>query len=183
VKSALATANVATAAQDVELAQVAILTAVMNQDGEGSTDFQKYARKRLVAMGVVEPNEDEKAAMEQAAEQQSQQPDPTMILTEAQSAALKGAAMKDAASAQKIMADIINEKAAALIDAFNAETNRIKAFMSKDAPVPADTSEKVAPVIDQAVTEALASPDVLPPAPRIRRGYEVPAEQPVEQAA
>jgi hypothetical protein len=183
VKSALATANVATAAQDVELAQVAILTAVMNQDGEGSTDFQKYARKRLVAMGVVEPNEDEKAAMEQAAEQQSQQPDPTMILTEAQSAALKGAAMKDAASAQKIMADIINEKAAALIDAFNAETNRIKAFMSKDAPVPADTSEKVAPVIDQAVTEALASPDVLPPAPRIRRGYEVSAEQPVDQAA
>jgi hypothetical protein len=52
VKSMLGTAQIATEANDQELAQVAILTAVMNQDGEGVGSVQKYARKRLVAMGV-----------------------------------------------------------------------------------------------------------------------------------
>jgi hypothetical protein len=179
VKSSLATANVAITAQDMELAQIGILTAVMNQDGEGMADFQKYASKRLVAMGVVEPSDEEKAAMEQAAEADAQQPDPAMILTEAQASALKGSAMKDAAQAQKIMAEIVTEKLQPLIDGFNAETNRIKAFMGKGAPV-GDISAKLQPLIDQAIREAIGSPDVLPgeeQRPRIRRGSEFTDEE------
>jgi hypothetical protein len=179
VKSSLATANVAITAQDMELAQIGILTAVMNQDGEGMADFQKYARKRLVAMGVVEPSDEEKAAMEQAAEADAQKPDPAMSLTDAQAAALKGSAMKDAAQAQKIMAEIVTEKLQPLIDGFNAETNRIKAFMGKDAPV-GDISAKLQPLIDQAIREAIGSPDVLPgeeQRPRIRRGTEFTDEE------
>lgn len=84
VKSCLNTATVAQAAGDTELATVATLTAVMNQDGEGMNDLQAYARKRLVSMGVVAPNEEEQRQMEEAA--QNQQPDATQqaLLAQAQ---------------------------------------------------------------------------------------------------
>lgn len=82
VKSCLNTATVAQAAGDTELATVATLTAVMNQDGEGMTDLQNYARKRLVTMGVVPPTEEEQAAMDEAA--QNQKPDATQAALEAQ---------------------------------------------------------------------------------------------------
>jgi hypothetical protein len=55
VRSSLNVAAAATQLGDQELGSVALLTAVMNQDGEGMTSFQKYARKRLVGMGVEEP--------------------------------------------------------------------------------------------------------------------------------
>ena len=103
VKSCLNTATVAQAAGDTELATVATLTAVMNQDGEGMNDLQSYARKRLVSMGVVQPNEEEQRQMEEA--QANQQPDATQqaLLAQAQefeaSAALKGA------QAEKAIAD------------------------------------------------------------------------------
>lgn len=95
VKSSLALAEIATAAQDTELAQVSLLTAVMNQDGEGLDDMQAYARKRLVGMGVVPPNDDEKRAMEQAAA--NQPPDPLAQVAEAQAADLAASALKKTA--------------------------------------------------------------------------------------
>ena len=72
VKQSLNIAEIAAQAQDMELAQIAILTAVMNQDGEGMNDLQSYARKQLVMKGVVPPNDEEKQQMQQA----QQQPDP-----------------------------------------------------------------------------------------------------------
>lgn len=90
VKSCLNTATVAQAAGDMELATVATLTAVMNQDGEGMTDLQAYARKRLVAMKVVPPTEEEQAAIDEA--EASQEPDATQ-------AALMGQAKEFEASA------------------------------------------------------------------------------------
>lgn len=101
VRAALNTASVATEAQDLELAQVSLLTAVMNQDGEGSSDLQKYARKRLVGMGVVEPNDEEKAQMQAEAEAAAAQPDPNAVLAQAQAQALQAGAAKDMAQAQE----------------------------------------------------------------------------------
>jgi hypothetical protein len=106
VKSMLNTAAVAAEAQDMELAQVCILTAVMNQDGEGSTDVQAYARKRLVGMGVVAPNEEEQQQMEQA--QQNQQPDP-------QSELVGAMASEKAASAELKQAQAGEAKAGTIL--------------------------------------------------------------------
>jgi hypothetical protein len=103
VKSMLNTAAVAVQAQDMELAQVAVLTAVMNQDGEGMTSMRKYARKRLVAMGAEEPNEEEQAQMQQAQEQQSQKPD---IETAKATEALASAGLKQAQT-EKEKADTV----------------------------------------------------------------------------
>ncbi len=171
VKSALAIAQVATAAQDMELANVCVLTAVMNQDGEGATDLQKYARKRLVGMGVVEPNEEEQQQLDEA--EQNQQPDPTTILAGAQAEALKASGLKDTAQAQKIMAEVIATKLKPLIDAFAAETDRIKATGSTGnieeqvgaAPGVAANDEE-APAPDVRPVPAPLS-RVIPPQPRI----------------
>lgn len=92
VKSMLSTAEIAIQAQDLELAQAAILTAVMNQDGEGIDDFHKWARKRALNLGLVEPNEEEAKAMAEAAEQQ--QPDPMQKVADAQAASLMADAAK-----------------------------------------------------------------------------------------
>lgn len=169
VKSALGIASIAVQAQDLELAQVCTLTAVMNQDGEGATDLQHYARKRLVGMGVVEPNEDEQAQLEEA--QQNQQPDPTMILAEAQALALKAGAGKDAAQAQKILADMVASKLKPLIDAFEAETNRIKATggpgdIEEQIGAPANDAGPPAPVLQPAPTRPFGR--TIPPQPRDR---------------
>jgi hypothetical protein len=99
VRSMLATAQVAQTVGDQELGTVCILTAVMNQDGEGTSDVQTYARKRLVTMGVVEPTDDEKAQMEQA--QQNAQPDPAQAVAGAQVQALNAKAGLDAAKTQE----------------------------------------------------------------------------------
>jgi hypothetical protein len=98
VKSMLSTAEIAVQAQDMELAQVAVLTAVMNQDGEGMGDMRAYVRKRLVGMGVIEPNEDEQAQLAEAA--QNQQPDP-------QSQYLSAKAQEAIASAGQKKADTV----------------------------------------------------------------------------
>lgn len=92
VKSMLNTAQVAQAAGDQELAQAAILTAILNQDGEGIDGIQKLARARALTLGMVEPNEEEKQAQEAAA--QNAQPDPMQALAEAQSKDLQASAMK-----------------------------------------------------------------------------------------
>lgn len=82
VKSMLSTAEIAIQAQDMDLAQAAILTAVLNQDGEGIDDFHRWSRQRALAIGLVEPNEEEQAAMEEAA--QNAEPDPMAKVAEAE---------------------------------------------------------------------------------------------------
>lgn len=91
VKSSLALAEIAMKSGDNELGQAGIITAIVNMDGEGMDDLKKFVRKKGVAMGLIEPNEDEKAQMEQA----QQQPDPTQALAAAE-AALKAAQAKKA---------------------------------------------------------------------------------------
>jgi hypothetical protein len=70
-------------AQDIEGAQAAIITASLNIDGEGVGDYQKWQRQRGIKLGLVEPNEEEKAELQQQAEQAQQRPDPAADLAAA----------------------------------------------------------------------------------------------------
>lgn len=97
VRSMLRTAEVANAAGDTELAQAAILTAVLNQDGEGITEFQEYTRRRALALGLVKPTQEEADAATEA--QGEPVPDPMADLAAAQA--------KDfLASAEKKLAEV-----------------------------------------------------------------------------
>jgi hypothetical protein len=95
VKSALNTASVAMQAGDQDLARAALITAVMNQEGEGTSDMQAYARRKGLEIGLVQPNEDEAKA--QAEQQQNAVPDPNIALAESQANALNASAELDKA--------------------------------------------------------------------------------------
>jgi hypothetical protein len=110
VRQMLGLAELFIQANDQDGAKAAMVTASLNMDGEGLGDFQKWNRKRGVSMGLVEPNEEEKA---QAAEAE-QQPDPTQELVAAE-AALK------AAQAQKAQADAGQSQAGAILKVAQAQ--------------------------------------------------------------
>jgi methylmalonyl-CoA mutase cobalamin-binding subunit len=90
-------------ASDPELANVLLSTALVNMDGEGIDDVQKWVRGRLVRNGVLKPTDEEKAAMEQEA--QNQQPDPNSTLALAAADQAKAEADKARAGTIKTLAD------------------------------------------------------------------------------
>ena len=126
VKAMLNIASVAQSAQDMEMAQAALLTAVLNTDGEGSDDFIEWARKRAVSQGLAKPTEEEQAAMEEAAA--NQQPDPLQQVAEAQAKDFE-------ASAQKKIAEVAEtESNTRLLDAKRIETLSKAAANDMGAP-------------------------------------------------
>lgn len=84
------------AAADPQMATVLASTAVMNMDGEGLEELRDYLRKKLVAMGAVEPTDDEKKEAEQAAANKPPDPNAEFLMAEAgKSRALGGKAQAD----------------------------------------------------------------------------------------
>lgn len=83
VKSMLGLAELAATAGDTEMSQAALITAALNTEGEGTSDFTDWLRQRALGMGLVQPSEDEKRAMEEAANAEPQ-PDPMAKLADAQ---------------------------------------------------------------------------------------------------
>lgn len=79
--------------EDMKILQAMVL---MNMDGEGLDDFREFYRKKLVTMGVLQPNDEERAAMEEAAQNAQPSPNDTYLLA---------AASKEAALAEKATAD------------------------------------------------------------------------------
>jgi hypothetical protein len=88
--------NMMTLTQDPEDLKILTSMAMMNIEGEGLGDVRPFFRKRLVSMGAVEPTEEERTELEQAA--QAQKPDP-------QAAFLETEGQKNMAQAQKYAAE------------------------------------------------------------------------------
>jgi hypothetical protein len=109
-------------AQDPQDAKVLTALILMNVEGEGLGDVNNYYRKQLVGMGVIEPNEEERAQMEAAAQEQGQ-PDPNAVY-------LAAAAEKEQALADKAQAD--TAKSIADADKTRAETAEIMANMGRE---------------------------------------------------
>jgi hypothetical protein len=185
VKSSLKTAEVAMMAQNMELANAAIITAVMNQDGEGMDELQKFARKQGVQLGLVEPNEEEQAEMQAAAQAEGQKPDPMAMIAGAQAQALGAQAQKDIATAGKTVADTALSKAKAtqvLADAQKkrAETseiaNRPAEPPPEQAPGGGEAAEIEPPQGPAEQPQEIEAPHA-PHLQRIRRGYELQGAQ------
>jgi hypothetical protein len=113
---------------DQDMGQAALICAIANMDGEGMSDLQKYARKKGVASGVLEPTDEEKAELQAAAQQQ--QPDPQAELLAAQSDALKASAAKDIALTQKAGADTQLSKAKTVESLAKAKATHTQARLS-----------------------------------------------------
>lgn len=95
---------------------------MMNAEGEGLGDVNKFYRKQLVGMGVIEPNEEERAAMAAQAEQEAP-PAPGDQLAMAM-------AGKEAALTEKAVAD--TEKSIADAAKTRAETVEIMSTLGRD---------------------------------------------------
>ena len=89
-------------------------TILANQDGEGLRDLAKFARKQLVVAGVVEPNDDEAAELQQAQMAAANQP------PDAQTLWMQAEAQKATAQAEKQKAD--TQKTLAQVDESRANT-------------------------------------------------------------
>lgn len=109
-------------ANDPNDAKVLTSLILMNAEGEGLGDVNRYYRKQLVGMGVIEPNEEERAAMAAAAEQQAP-PTPGDQLALAM-------AEKEARLAAKAEAD--TDKSVADANKTRAETAEIMANLGRD---------------------------------------------------
>jgi hypothetical protein len=183
VRSSLNVAAAATQLGDQELGSVALLTAVMNQDGEGMTSFQKYARKRLVGMGVEEPTEDEKKQMDEA--QQGSQPDPATVLASAE-AEYKGAKAGEAKAstvlklkqaealggpeeAPPVPDGLTQAKTASEIEKNAAQAAHLRATA---AALPHELSIEQHRALTDRIKATMPANDAHP-APRIRRGSEL----------
>lgn len=110
VKSCIALAEM-TAQIDPELSQAAVITAIANLDGEGTTDLQKFARKKAIMSGLAEPTDEEKAQMAAAAHAQA--PDPQVELLQAKTADHAAAAQMKQAKAQEAQAGAVLKAAQA----------------------------------------------------------------------
>jgi hypothetical protein len=71
------------ATSDPATASILLSTILMNMDGEGLSEIREYFRKQLVQQGVIPPNEEEKAAMDEAAQNQQPNPQDQYLLAEA----------------------------------------------------------------------------------------------------
>jgi len=95
--------------QDPETAQVLQSMAMMNMEGDGISDARDFFRKKLVAMGVIKPTEEEAEAMAQAAA--NAKPDPNEQALQAMAAEAMAGAKKKEAEVFKVLADTEKIKA------------------------------------------------------------------------
>lgn len=132
-----------TLTQDPETIQILTAAAIMNIEGEGMSDFNQYARRKLVRMGVVPPTEQEQ--QELAQEAANAQPDPQAVY-------LQAAAQEAAAKAAKANADTV----ATIADAEKTKAETAKIITEIDA-----TEQKQAlEVIDRFAANRPQAPDV-----------------------
>jgi hypothetical protein len=102
-------------------------------------DMKRLARRKGLEIGLVDPNEEEQAQIQEAAQQQ--QPDPAQKVLEAQAVALAAQAEKDTAQIEKIGAD------AALSEARVVETLAKAGATRSEALRPANDAQPARPRI------------------------------------
>jgi hypothetical protein len=95
--------------QDPADHKVLTATAVMNLEGEGLEDIRAHYRRQLVQSGVVEPTDEEREAMDAAA--QNKQPDPQAQFLLATAEKEQALAQRERANTLKTLADADKSKA------------------------------------------------------------------------
>lgn len=105
--------------------KVLLSAALMNMEGEGLGDIRKWSRRQLVGMGVVEPNDEERAEMAAAAQAQ-QQPDAQTIYLQAEAAKAQAQGQLAVANTEKALADAEKARAQTAETLAGIETDRVK---------------------------------------------------------
>lgn len=104
---------------DQEMMQILSLIALLNMEGDGLSDARQFVREKLIKMGVIEPNEEERQKL--AEEAANIQPDPNAEL-------LKAAAAEAEAKGHKARADAV----ASLAKAEESKANAVETLAGID---------------------------------------------------
>lgn len=107
---------------------VLMLTLLEMSDGSELQHVRDFARRQLILQGHKEP-ESEKEMLLVMQAQQSQQPDPNMVLAEAEMLKGQAALQREQRQSMKDIADAQNNQADTQIDAFRAQTDRMEAMI------------------------------------------------------
>ena len=137
---------------DPQDAQVLQGVALMNMDGEGLEDARNYFRKKLVAMGVVKPSDEEAAEMDKARANQGPGAQEVYLQAEAEKATAQAAqaratTVKTVADAELSRARTFQTLAGVDLDERRAavDTARALADMSVSGETPAPSGQPVSP--------------------------------------
>lgn len=142
-------------ATDPETQAVLTSLAMMNMEGEGIGDIRQFFRKKLVRMGVVEPNEAEQEEM--AMEAQNQQPDPNAMFLQASAMEAEAKAVKAQADAVKAQAD--TEYRIAQTAETKANTLKTLAELENDEQrLALETADRLTQTVEQAFDVATELP-------------------------
>lgn len=145
VRRMLELAKVAVEANDMELAQACIATAVENMDGEGIDNFQEWNRRRMLQTGLAKPTPEEAQQMAQAEQEKQSQPDPaaTALMAQAQSL-LADAKFKGAKAQEAIASQILKLAQAAAVGGPEKAPEAPSGL--QDAPTPLDQAQQAADI-------------------------------------
>lgn len=113
--------------QDPETMMVLTSMAMMNIKGEGLEQYRKFFRNKLLQIGAVEPTEEERLLMEQAA-QQRQEPTPEEQYFESEAVKNMAQAQSEQAKTAKALAEIGKINA----DEENTRANTIKTLQEAE---------------------------------------------------
>jgi hypothetical protein len=91
--------NIAMITEDPETKQILLACAMQNMEGEGLGELREFYRRKMVAMGVYEPTEEDKTRMQE--ESANQQPDPNREFLAAE--AKKSLSMAQKAGSETIL--------------------------------------------------------------------------------
>ncbi len=129
----------------------AVLTSMimMNIEGEGLSDVQKFFRAKLVRMGAVKPTPEEAEAM--AAESENQQPDPNAMYLQAAAEKQKADALKATAETQLTGAKIANTEADTAVKIAGIEQDRINSALQISQALEQQFSGMQPPSADNAI--------------------------------
>jgi hypothetical protein len=97
--------NMAKISEDPEVKTVIGLIAAMNAEGEGTEALRKFARTKLVALGIVKPTEEEQAELEDAQAKEGEQSDPQAVYLQAEAEKAKAQAEEARARTEKMRID------------------------------------------------------------------------------
>lgn len=105
--------------------RILMLTLMQLTDGVDFRDVRDYARKELILAGVKPPDTDEEKEMMARIASQPKQPDPNILIGQAEMMKGQAAIMKEQRETAKTQSDILVDQAGVQIDQFEAETDRL----------------------------------------------------------
>lgn len=112
---------------DPAMAKLLMIQQLTLVDGVGLKDIRNYANKQLILAGVKEPESEEEVQFAEEMANQPEQPDPAMVLAQAEQAKAQAAMVQQQREAINDAEMRKIDKGKLVVSAFDAETKRIVA--------------------------------------------------------